>query len=61
MQESLLEAIKQAAVERDGRLVLPCAAAFRISGETGAALSEIGDACNRERIKIVGCQLGCFP
>lgn len=61
MQQSLVDVVKQAAVERDGRLVLACAAAFRIAEETGAALSEIGRACNQERIKIIGCQLGCFP
>ena len=60
MQQPLVDLIKQASVERDGRLVLACAAAFRISAESGAALSEIGRACNEERIKIIGCQLGCF-
>ena len=60
MEQSLVDIIKQAAVERDGRLVLACAAAFSIAAETGVALSEIGRACNRERIKIIGCQLGCF-
>ena len=60
MDQAVLEAIKRAAVERDGRQVLACAAAFRISAETGAALAEIGRACNQEHIKIVSCQLGCF-
>ncbi|MCX5771408.1 MAG: hypothetical protein NTZ09_14230 [Candidatus Hydrogenedentes bacterium] len=60
MEQSLLDAIKQAAVEREGRVVLACAAAFRISAETGGALSEIGRTCNQEGIKIIGCQLGCF-
>jgi hypothetical protein len=60
MEARLEEAIKKAAVEKEGRMILPCAAAFQIAGETGATLAEIGAACNEHRIKIVRCQLGCF-
>lgn len=60
MDPRLEEAIKKAAVEKDGRTVLPCAAAFKVAEETAASLSDIGAACNEHHIKIVRCQLGCF-
>ncbi len=60
MDASILERVRQSAVERDGRLVLPCAAAFSIAEKTGVSLAEIGAACNEQQIKIIRCQLGCF-
>jgi len=59
--DALMQAIWAAVVERDGKAVLPCAAAFMLAGKLGASLSDIGRICNRENIKIVQCQLGCFP
>lgn len=43
----------------DGKL--PCAVAFRIAGDLKVTPKQVGDACNRLRIKISRCQLGCFP
>jgi hypothetical protein len=40
---------------------LPCPAAFRIASEFKITTKEIGDACNRLKIKVCSCQLGCFP
>ncbi len=40
---------------------LPCAVAFRIAKNFKVAPKEVGDAANRLKIKIAGCQLGCFP
>jgi hypothetical protein len=40
---------------------LPCPAAFKIAKETNATPKEIGEACNRLKIKVASCQLGCFP
>jgi len=56
----LVEAVKRAAVVRDGKQTLPCAQAFKLAEEYDAALSVIGRVCNEQRIKIVHCQLGCF-
>ena len=56
----LVEAVRKTAVERDGRLILPCAQAFKIAGQYDVGLADIGRICNEERIKIVRCQLGCF-
>jgi hypothetical protein len=49
-----------AAVLREGKKTLACAQAFNPSKERDISLKEIGDACNRNGIKIVSCQLGCF-
>lgn len=59
-QAALTEAVKQAAVERDGRMTLACADAFSLTRKLGANLSDISTICNTEKIKIVQCQLGCF-
>jgi hypothetical protein len=49
IQESLIE----------GKL--PCAKAFQIAKELKVSTKEIGEACNRLKIKVRSCQLGCFP
>ena len=43
----------------DGRL--PCAVAFKIAKKLKVSPRKVGDAANRLNIKIIGCQLGCFP
>jgi hypothetical protein len=43
----------------DGKL--PCATAFQIAKELNVTTKEIGEACNRLKIKVRSCQLGCFP
>ena len=39
---------------------LPCAAVFRIAAAQGVPVAEAGRAVQRLRIKLTGCQLGCF-
>lgn len=40
---------------------LPCATAFKIAKQLGVSPKEVGEACNRLKVKIASCQLGCFP
>jgi hypothetical protein len=40
---------------------LPCPAAFQIARDYKVTTKEIGEACNRLKIKVSSCQLGCFP
>ncbi len=40
---------------------LPCAAAFRIATRLKVPRRKVGDSANKLNIKIVNCQLGCFP
>jgi len=39
---------------------LPCASIFRIAGEQEVPVAEAGRAVQRLRIKVTGCQMGCF-
>ena len=43
----------------DGKL--PCAVAFKIARKLRVTPRQVGDTANKLNIKIVGCQLGCFP
>jgi len=60
MTEDVLNRIKDAATEIDGKGKLPCKKAFQLAEELNLSLKDIGDICNAEGIKIIHCQLGCF-
>ena len=59
-QQTLTEAVKDAAEDRDGRAFLACAKAFLIARKFSVPVKRVGDVCNAEGIKIAQCQLGCF-
>jgi hypothetical protein len=40
---------------------LPCAVAFKIARKLKVTPREVGDTANKLNIRIVSCQLGCFP
>jgi hypothetical protein len=58
--EELTVAVRAAAAERDGRIVLRCADAFTIAEEHSVEVGVIGQICNDINVRIVQCQLGCF-
>lgn len=39
---------------------LSCSDAYKIAEELKINISDIAKACKESRIKIIGCQLGCF-
>ena len=55
--ERLAEELKTSLV--DGKL--PCAVAFKIAKQLKVAPRQVGDKANELNIRIVSCQLGCFP
>ena len=55
-QEDIKARIKAAAPE--GKIA--CAAAFRLAEELGLSRLDLGDMLNELKIKLIGCQLGCF-
>jgi len=59
-EEDLINAIVERAEEADGKKQLSCAEAFEIARELGVKIREVGRICNREKIRIRNCQLGCF-
>ncbi len=54
--KELLQTIRESLV--DGKL--SCARAYQIAAVYDVELQEIGKICDEEKIKIAGCQLGCF-
>ena len=54
--ERLEKSIQEAASQ--GKLT--CPAAFKIAEEEKCSLAEVGETCNKLKIKIMSCQLGCF-
>ena len=40
---------------------LPCAVAFKIARKLKVTRRQVGNTANKLNIKIVNCQLGCFP
>ncbi len=55
-REELEQAVRSAAVNNR----LSCAAAHRLAEEFKAAPGDIGAICNKLKIKITECGLGCF-
>ena len=53
----LADAVDAAASE--GRFA--CVTAFEIAGQTRSAVKLVGDTATKKGIRIVNCQLGCFP
>ena len=39
---------------------LPCSVAFDVAREVKVSRQQVGDEANRLKIRVVGCQLGCF-
>lgn len=55
-QEKVIKAIQEAV--REGKL--SCADAHALAARMNITLQEIGVLCNRLKIKVSACQLGCF-
>lgn len=58
--QALVDAIKAKCVDKDGRMTLSCEDALTIADQFTVEAISITDICNRDGIKIVKCQLGCF-
>ena len=56
----LIDAVIEKAVEADGKKKLNCADAFELAERFNVKIIEIGRICNRNKIRIGKCQLGCF-
>ncbi|MCW3490064.1 hypothetical protein [Dethiobacter alkaliphilus] len=55
-KQELLRVIKNNL--EDGKL--HCETAYQIAADHNVKLWQIGQICDEEKIKIKGCQLGCF-
>lgn len=57
---TITEAVRDAAVENDGRQMLRCTDAFDLAKELSVDLTEIRRISDEANVKIINCQLGCF-
>ncbi|HUJ88940.1 MAG TPA: hypothetical protein VLX12_01995 [Syntrophorhabdales bacterium] len=53
----LTEKVK--ALSKDGKL--SCKQALKLAEEEGISSRELGNLLNELKVKVMGCQLGCFP
>lgn len=56
MSKQLLDKVKETAP--DGSI--SCREAHELAEKLGVRYIEVGKACNDAKIKIYGCELGCF-
>ena len=56
-KEKLKEKLEKLAV--NGKIA--CPVALKAANEADVSPRVIGELCNEMKIKIQGCQLGCFP
>lgn len=55
-----LEIILKYVKTKEGKKYLSCKDALKLVFEMDVAPREIGGFCDRKKIKICACQLGCF-
>lgn len=55
-----IELILSATEELDGKKVLTCARAVKLSRVNAISLKEIGELCDEHGVKVRECLLGCF-
>lgn len=58
--KKILEIINKHCIIKDDKKSISCSIAFKIADETDVNVMNIGELCNKEKIKIAGCRLGCF-
>jgi hypothetical protein len=56
MNDKIAEEIRKKTVNER----LPCATARRIAEELAVPYKEVGKTANELKVKITGCELGCF-
>jgi hypothetical protein len=54
------EKIKKAIEEAGVTEKITCPQAFAIAEKAQVSRKDVGDYCTKNRIKIRGCQMGCF-
>lgn len=60
VEPELLETVKNAVSKaaKDGRI--SCTTARKVAEEVNVPLIVVGKACDELKLKIMGCELGCF-
>lgn len=55
--DTIAQAFRDAGIATE----ITCPQAFAVAAKAKVSLKEIGEYCDSHKIKIRGCQLGCFP
>ncbi|HZD42509.1 MAG TPA: hypothetical protein VE134_00485 [Methanomicrobiales archaeon] len=55
-EDKIKRAFKESGIESQ----ITCEQAWEISKKYNIPKADIGEYCNRNKVKIRGCQLGCF-
>ncbi len=56
-KEKITQKVKS--LSKDGKI--SCKQSLRLAEEEGISSRELGELLNELKIKVMGCQLGCFP
>ena len=56
-KEKVTQKVKS--VSKDGKI--SCKQALRLAEEEGISSRDLGNLLNELKVKVMGCQLGCFP
>lgn len=59
-EKRILEMIDKHCVIKDNKKYITCSIAFEIAKKLDVNVSVIGKICNKEKIKLHNCQIGCF-
>ena len=56
-KEKVTQKVKS--VSKDGKI--SCKQALKLAEEEGISSRDLGNLLNELKVKVMGCQLGCFP
>ena len=56
-KEKIAQKVKS--LSKDGKI--SCKQSLKLAEEEGVSSRELGELLNELKIKVMGCQLGCFP
>jgi len=56
-KEKIMQKVKS--LSKDGKI--SCKQSLKLAEEEGISSRDLGELLNELKIKVMGCQLGCFP
>ena len=58
--KELTDKILENCTKKEGKQYIKCETLFKLADEFHVKPMEVGKICNKKKIKIKKCQLGCF-
>jgi LAO/AO transport system kinase len=56
-KEKIMQKVKS--LSKDGKI--SCKQSLKLAEEEGISSRDLGELLNELKVKVMGCQLGCFP